>query len=89
MNTQLLRVLQDAGVNDEYDVLIIDPPATEGRHLYNAVAATRSLVIPVEPSAKGQQSVKGLQNLVQGLEEELNIEVGVLAAVPIGFQKHQ
>jgi hypothetical protein len=29
--------------------------------------------------------VKGLENLVQGLEEELDIEVGVLAAVPIGF----
>lgn len=86
MNTQLLRVLQDADVNDKYDVLIVDPPATEGQHLYNAVAATRSLVIPVEPSAKGQQSVKGLENLVQGLEEELDIEVGVLAAVPIGFK---
>ena len=53
MNTQLLRVLQDADVNDEYDVFIVDPPATEDRHLYNAVAATRSLVIPVELSAKG------------------------------------
>jgi cellulose biosynthesis protein BcsQ len=86
MYTQLLRVLQEAGVPDEYDVLICDPPATEGPHLYNAIHATRSLVIPVEPSAKGKAAVKGLENLVTGLEDQLDVDVGVLAAVPIGFK---
>lgn len=86
MHSQLLRVLRDAGVPDEYDVLICDPPATEGAHLYNAIHATRSLVIPVEPSAKGQAAVEGLESLVGGLEEQLDVEVGVLAAVPIGFK---
>lgn len=56
MHSQLLRVLQEAGVPENYDVLICDPPATEGPHLYNAIHATRSLVIPVEPSAKGKGS---------------------------------
>jgi len=83
---QLLRVLQDAGVPDKYDVLICDPPATEGPHLYNAINATRSLVIPVEPSAKGKASIEGLEGVVDGMEETLGIEVGVLAAVPIGFK---
>jgi cellulose biosynthesis protein BcsQ len=86
MHAQLLRVLQEAGVPDEYDVLICDPPATEGPHLYNAIHATRSLVIPVEPSAKGRAAVEGLESLVAGLEEQLDVEVGVLAAVPIGFK---
>jgi cellulose biosynthesis protein BcsQ len=86
MHTQLLRVLKDAGVPEEYDVLICDPPATEGPHLYNAIHATRSLVIPVEPSAKGQAAVRGLESLVSGLEEQLDVEVGVLAAVPVGFK---
>lgn len=83
---QLLRVLQDAGVPGEYDVLICDPPATEGPHLYNAINATRSLVIPVEPSAKGKASIEGLEGVVAGMEDTLDIEVGVLAAVPIGFK---
>lgn len=83
---QLLRVLQDAGVPEEYDVLICDPPATEGPHLYNAINATRSLVIPVEPSAKGKASIEGLEGVVAGMEDTLGIEVGVLAAVPIGFK---
>jgi cellulose biosynthesis protein BcsQ len=82
----LRRVLQDAGVPDRYDVLICDPPATEGPHLYNAIDATRSLVIPVEPSAKGQAAVEGLESLVSGLESQLGVSVGVLAAVPIGFK---
>lgn len=82
--TQLLRVLREASVPDRYDVLICDPPATEGPQLYNAIHATRSLVIPVEPSAKGQTAVNGLESLVTGLEQQLNIDVGVLAAVPIG-----
>jgi cellulose biosynthesis protein BcsQ len=87
MYNQLLRVLREKGVNEEYDVLICDPPATEGPHLYNAVNATRSLVIPVEPSAKGQASIRGLEALVDGLESNLGVDVGVLAAVPIGFKR--
>jgi len=86
MHAQLLRVLQEAGVPDTYDVLICDPPATEGPHLYNAIHATRSLVIPVEPSAKGRAAVEGLESLVAGLEDQLDVEVGVMAAVPIGFK---
>jgi cellulose biosynthesis protein BcsQ len=86
MHAQLLRVLREAGVPDEYDVLICDPPATEGPHLYNAINATRSLVIPIEPSAKGRAAVEGLESLVTGLQQQLDVDVGVLAAVPIGFK---
>lgn len=86
MHAQLLRVLKEAGVPEEYDVLISDPPATEGPHLYNAIHATRSLVIPVEPSAKGRAAVEGLEALVAGLEDQLDVDVGVMAAVPIGFK---
>jgi cellulose biosynthesis protein BcsQ len=86
MHAQLLRVLREAGVPDKYDVLICDPPATEGPHLYNAIHATRSLVIPVEPSAKGRAAVEGLESLVTGLEDQLDVDVGVLAAVPMGFK---
>jgi len=80
--TQLLRVLREASVNEKYDVLIVDPPASAGAHLYNAISATQNLVLPIEPSGKGQASVRGLEQLVEGLSAELEIEVGVLAAVP-------
>jgi len=86
VHTQLRRVLKEAGAHERYDVLICDPPATEGPHLYNAIDATRSLVIPVEPSAKGEAAIHGLESLVAGLEDTLDIEVGVLAAIPIGYK---
>ncbi|AEM58905.1 plasmid partitioning protein ParA (plasmid) [Haloarcula hispanica N601] len=83
---QLQRVLRDAGVADKYDILICDPPATESDHLYNAIYATRNLVIPVEPSWKGQASVEGLAELASNFADQLNIDVGVLGAVPNGVK---
>lgn len=81
--TQLRRVLVDADVPSTYDTIIIDPPASEGQHLYNAVYATSNLLIPFEPSPKGERSIQGLRNVVNGLETELgNIDVGVIGTVP-------
>jgi cellulose biosynthesis protein BcsQ len=83
---QLQRVLQDGDVGNHYDVLLCDPPATESDHLYNAIYATRNLVIPVEPSWKGQASVEGLADLATNFADQLNIDVGVLAAIPNGVK---
>lgn len=82
----LLRVLKENDVRSDYDVIICDPPATEGPHLHNAINATRSLVIPVEPSAKGFAAVQGLEQLVAGLQDELGVDIGVIAAVPTGVE---
>lgn len=83
---QLRTVVRDAGVAEKYDVLICDPPATESDHLYNAIYATRNLVIPVEPSWKGRASIEGLAELATNFADELNIGVGVLGAIPNGFK---
>ena len=82
MWTQLQRVLREADIHRRYDVLAVDPPASSGPHLYNALDATRNLVLPIEPSGKGQASVSGLDDLVGNLETQLDINIGVLAAVP-------
>ena len=84
-NERLLEVLAEAGVMDDYDTLIIDPPATAGLHLYNAIHATRSLVVPVEPTGKGIQSVEGLEGVVLNLSDSLEIDIGVLAVIPNGI----
>lgn len=83
---QLLRVLADGDIPSKYDAIFIDPPATSGDHLYNAIYATRSLILPLELSGKGQQSVEGLSELVDGLERNVGIDVGVLAVVPNGVK---
>lgn len=81
-NDQLRQVLADADIPNEYDTVIVDPPATAGPHLYNAVSATRSLVLPVEPTGKGMQSINGIEEIVMNLEDTLGYDVGVLAVVP-------
>lgn len=84
-NDRLRQVLFDADIPNEYDTIIVDPPPTAGPHLYNAVSATRSLVLPVEPTGKGMQSIEGIEDAVVNLEAELGFDVGVLAVVPNGI----
>jgi chromosome partitioning protein len=81
---QLRQVLLNADIPEKYDTIVVDPPATAGPHLYNAIGATRSLVIPLEPTGKGMQSIEGLQDVVQGFEDTVGVTVGVLAVVPNG-----
>ncbi len=84
-HSRLRQILIDAGIPDQYDVIIADPPATEGPQLYNAVYATRSLIVPLELSGKGAESVSGLAELVGGIENRLDIDVYVPAIVPVGY----
>ena len=84
--TQLQRVLRENGVNDRYDVVMVDPPATTGPQLYNGLDAMRNLVIPLELSGKGQRSIDGLADMVGNLEDTLDVEIGVLGVVPNGVK---
>lgn len=86
MYHQLHRVLQEANVRDHYDVIIVDSAGKAGPTLYNALVAVRNVVIPFEATAKGQESIEGLDDLVDGLEENIGVDVGVLAVVPIGYK---
>ncbi|QFU84583.1 ParA family protein [Natronorubrum aibiense] len=86
MYHQLHRVLRDGNVRDNYDVVIVDTAGKAGPVLYNALVAVRNVVIPFEVTAKGQESITGLDDLVDGLEQSTGIDVGVLAVVPIGYK---
>jgi len=86
MYHQLHRVLREADVRERYDVVIIDSAGKAGPILYNALVAVRNVVIPFEATAKGQESIEGLDDLVEGLEKSIGVDVGVLAVVPIGYK---
>ena len=86
MYHQLHRVLRETDVRNEYDVVIVDSAGKAGPILYNALVAVRNVVIPFEATAKGQESIEGLDDLVDGLEENIGVDVGVLSVVPIGFK---
>lgn len=85
-HAQLLQVLRGANIHEQYDVLIVDPPANGEQAQNNALYATRNIVIPVELSGKGQQSIDGLKQVVGGLEQSLGVNIGVLALVPFKYE---
>ncbi|WP_101296856.1 ParA family protein [Halegenticoccus soli] len=85
-HAQLLEVLRKSGVNERYDVLVVDPPANGEQAQNNALYATRNVVIPVELSGKGQQSIAGLEEVVDGLERHLGMNMGVLSLVPFKYE---
>lgn len=86
MYHRLQRVLQEADVAAEYDVVIVDTGGEAGPALYNALVAVRNVVVPFESTAKGRESIAGLDDLVDGLEAEIGIDVGVLAVVPVKYK---
>jgi cellulose biosynthesis protein BcsQ len=42
----MLTDVQGGYLHERYDTLIIDPPTTADVKLYNAIHATRSLIVP-------------------------------------------
>lgn len=86
MYHQLHRVLREANVRENYDIVIVDSAGKAGPILYNALVAVRNVVIPFEATAKGQESIEGLDDLVDGLEASIDVDIGVLAVLPIGYK---
>lgn len=83
---QLLRVLQTASIQETHDVLVVDPPANGEQAQNNALFATRNILIPVELSGKGRQSIDGLEEVVGGIERSLGVNIGVLGLVPFKYE---
>jgi len=82
---QLYKVLWEKNnVQDDYDVVIIDPNARAEIMLYNAIYATRTLVAPSKPAGKGNKSLEGLAGLLESMSENLGIDVGVASVILSG-----
>lgn len=82
---QLHRVLwQENQIQDDYDVVVIDPNARAENMLFNAIYATRTLVAPTKPAGKGSKSLDGLDGLLEGMANNLGIDVGVAAVILSG-----
>lgn len=69
-------------LQNQYDVILIDPNARAEDLLYNALYAMRTLVSPIEPSGKGSLSIDGLGKMVENMQRELDIEIGLACVIP-------
>lgn len=66
----LLRSALDP-LADGYDHVVVDPPATLNLLVDNALIATGNVLIPMEMTRKGQQSISGVLETVDALESQL------------------
>lgn len=69
-------------LNEQYDVILIDPNARAEDLLFNAIYALRTIIAPVKPAGKGSLSLDGLNELATNLENQLGIQVGLSCVVP-------
>lgn len=60
-----------APVADDYDHVIVDPPATLSLLVDNALIATGDVLVPMEMTRKGEQSIGGVLDTVGALESQL------------------
>lgn len=82
----LLRSALDP-IEDEYDYILIDPPATLNLLVDNALIASGNILIPNEMTRKGERSVTGVIETVDALETQLqraqpDFELDVLGIIP-------
>jgi chromosome partitioning protein len=76
-----------APVADEYDHVIVDPPATLNLLVDNALIATGNVLVPMEMTRKGEQSIRGVLDTVEALESQLQrarpeFELDVVGVLP-------
>lgn len=82
-------VLRDNEVNDEYDILLVDPSAKTDVAYYLALYATRNVVIPAEPTRAGYESITGVRRSAESFASEYDIDITTLATVPTFAQPGQ
>lgn len=76
-----------APVTDEYDHVVVDPPATLNLLVDNALIATGNVLVPMEMTRKGEQSIRGVLDTVEALESQLqraqpDFGLGVIGVLP-------
>ncbi|MEZ3117898.1 ParA family protein [Halobaculum sp. MBLA0147] len=69
-------------LHTEYDVIIYDVDGSANLKLNQALAASQNVVVPFTVSEKGQSSVGGIRESLNGIESDLGISMTVSALVP-------
>lgn len=80
---RFFQVLQDSAINDNYDVMLVDPNAKADEAYYLALYATRNLVIPAEPNRAGYESIEAVKRSAEQFADSMGISISTLATVPM------
>lgn len=78
-----------------YDYVLVDPPATTGTLVSNAMVATQNVVAPAEMTDKGIAAIGGLEDELDAMERGFNripqveVSFSILGIVPNRVRKQQ
>ena len=80
-------VVRDAieELDSEYDVVIIDTPATHTKLVDNALVAAQNIMVPIELTPKGKASQKELEATLDAIEKGfrgMNVDIKIRGTVP-------
>jgi cellulose biosynthesis protein BcsQ len=79
---RFFQVLQENDIQNEYDVMLVDPNAKADEGYYLALYATRNILIPAEPTRGGQESIAGVKDSARNFAEEMDINITLSGVVP-------
>lgn len=82
LDANLFKALMDAGVDEKYDVLLVDLKPAKGPILRNALYLTRNVLVPITWTEEAIESTIGLSAIVSAYEDELGVDINIAGALP-------
>jgi chromosome partitioning protein len=79
---RFFQVLQENDIQDDYDVMLVDPNAKADEGYYLALYATRNILIPAEPTRGGLESIAGVEDSARNFADEMDINITLSGVVP-------
>lgn len=87
--TRLFDVIKEHELYTDYDALILDANAKSDLVYYLALYASRSVVIPAEPTRSGFNSIDAVKEGAVNFADAKDISIGRLATFPVNVDKRQ
>jgi cellulose biosynthesis protein BcsQ len=79
---RFLDLVKKHDLQDDYDVMLVDPNAKADEAWYLALYATRNVLIPAEATRGGVGSIDGVNDSMENFAEAMGISVSAIGVVP-------
>lgn len=73
----LSKMIEDENLKDDYDFILIDCPPSQSITTVNALVASDSIIIPMEPSLFNMQGLKNLSKTIKMIQKTFNKKLKV------------
>ena len=73
----LSKLIEEENLKDDYDFILIDCPPSQSITTINALVASDSIIIPMEPSLFNMQGLKNLSKTIKLIQKTFNKKLKV------------